>query len=120
MGYSPWGHKELDTTERLSTLKIKVSDGGEQFTYGDLRTVGCTEFPAPPPLLATQEVFLTSVAGTDPGHSGQQVKLLGLLCGLFPWCCHHGRSQCSGHPRGQLLDSPQMLMDPHGLGVSTE
>ena len=116
-------------TERLFTLKIKVSDGGEQFTYGDLRTAGCTEFPAPPPLLATQEVFLTPVGGTDPSHSGQQVKLLGLLRGLFPWCCHHGRSQCSGHPwgqlldshpRGQLLDSPQTLMDPHGLGVSTE
>ena len=31
MGYSPWGHKESDTTERLSILKIKVSDGGEHF-----------------------------------------------------------------------------------------
>ena len=24
MGYSPWGHKELDTTERLSTMTYDV------------------------------------------------------------------------------------------------
>ena len=94
MGYTPWGHKESDTTKRLFTLKIKVSNGSEQFTYGALRTVGCKEFPAPPSLLVTREVFPTPVAGTDPGHRagsrrgpghlGQQVRLLGLLRALFP------------------------------------
>ena len=29
MGYSPWGHKESDTTERLSTAQHK--DKGEEF-----------------------------------------------------------------------------------------
>ena len=29
-GYSPWGHKESDTTERLSTAEHKVSPGPEQ------------------------------------------------------------------------------------------
>ena len=28
-GYSPWGHKELDTTERLSTHITVVTLGGE-------------------------------------------------------------------------------------------
>ena len=34
MGYSPWGHKELDTTERLNN---KNSNGGVR---------GCAEFPS--------------------------------------------------------------------------
>ena len=28
MGYSPWGHKELDMTERLTHLEITYSPGG--------------------------------------------------------------------------------------------
>ena len=24
MGYSPWGHKKSDTTERLSTAQLKI------------------------------------------------------------------------------------------------
>ena len=31
MGYSPWGHKESDTTERLNTLSFL---GGRQDTRG--------------------------------------------------------------------------------------
>ena len=27
MGYSPWGHRELDMTERLSTLKVVATRG---------------------------------------------------------------------------------------------
>ena len=28
MGYSPWGHKELDTTEQLTLSKGKKKDSG--------------------------------------------------------------------------------------------
>ena len=29
MGYSPWGHRELDTTERLSAHKRKKHNDGD-------------------------------------------------------------------------------------------
>ena len=30
VGYSPWGHKELDTTEQLSTIQHEVQEGSQR------------------------------------------------------------------------------------------
>ena len=35
MGYSPWGHKELDTTEQLNAHQICTLESGKVCVYFD-------------------------------------------------------------------------------------
>ena len=46
MGYSPWGLKELDTTERLSLLGL-----------WEVRSPACPPAPSPGTLIAVQSVL---------------------------------------------------------------
>ena len=54
MGYSPWGHKESDTTERLHFLSLSLCSSMAQWVKNL------------PERQETQEMWVQSLGGKDP------------------------------------------------------